>query len=186
MFISLQILEQKPIDFDERFAPGAIDLGEDYRQTEPLVAAGTATLIEEHHGGHRGEVIQDIRLVGSLSTRVEMLCARCLEPVQRDIARQFDLLYRPQGSDGGREELTVTQAEAEIGYYTGEGLQTEDVLREQVLLSVPFKVVCSEACKGLCPQCGQNLNQGACNCAPQAADPRWNALSGLRDKLKNQ
>jgi uncharacterized protein len=183
MFISLEILEQKPIEFREDFAPGTIDLGPDFRQSAALHSEGRATLIEERHG-HR-ENIEDIRLVGDLATMVEAACARCLDPVAQEISRSFDLLYRPQGADAGREELSVTQAEAEIGYYTGDGLLLEDVLREQILLAAPFKMVCREDCKGLCPHCGQNLNAGACGCEVKVADPRWNALSGLKDKLKD-
>ncbi len=183
MFISLQILEQKEINFREQYPPEAIDLGPEMRQAGPLSANGRATLIEEHHG-HKG-VIQDIRVVGELATRLELACARCLEPVERDIARKFDLLYRPQGSDAGREEISVTQAEAEIGYYKGEGLQLEDVLREQILLAMPLKVVCREECRGLCPQCGKNLNFGECTCAAPAGDSRWDALKELKDKLEH-
>ncbi len=181
MFISLEDLERKPVDFREDFAPGKVDFGPDMKQVAPLLASGRATLIEEHQGAR--EVIQDIRVVGDMSTRVEVACARCLDPVARDIARNFDLLYRPLGADAGREEISVTQAEAEIGYYTGDGVLLEDILREQLLLEVPIKVVCREDCKGLCPQCGQNRNQGSCNCVTQAEDPRWDALRGLRDKL---
>lgn len=183
MFISLDQLAREPVDFRENFAPGAVDFSSELHQTGPLVTSGTATLIEEHQGGR--EVIQDIRVVGELSTRVEVACARCLDPVSRNIDRRFDLLYRPQGSDAGREEISVTTAEAEIGYYTGDGLLLEDVLREQVLLAVPIKIVCRDECKGLCPHCGRNLNQGACDCREEVSDPRWDALRGLRDKLQH-
>ncbi len=181
MFISLEDLERKPVDFREEFAPGQVEFGPELRQMAPLLAHGRATLIEEHQGAK--EVIQDIRVVGVTETRVEVACARCLEPVGRDVKRNFDLLYRPLGSDAGRPEISVTQAEAEIGYYTGDGILLEDILREQLLLEVPIKVVCREDCKGLCPQCGQNRNLGSCNCTTQAEDPRWDALRGLRDKL---
>lgn len=183
MFISLEQLERDPVDFRESFAPGVVDLGAELQQKDALSTSGRATLIEEHQGAK--QVIQDIRVQGDLSTRVEVPCARCLEPVRREIERHFDLLYRPQGTDAGREEISVTDAEAEIGYYTGDGLLLEDVLREQVLLAVPIKIVCREDCKGLCPHCGKNLNQGACDCHEEVSDPRWDALRGLRDKLGN-
>lgn len=182
MFISILDLQQKDLNFREELAPETLDLGSDMRQSGPLRAGGRATLIEERHG-HKG-VIQDIRVVGNVATAVELLCARCLEPVAREVNRDFDLLYRPRGIDAGREEISVTQAEAEIGYYTGEGLLLEDLLREQILLALPYKVVCREDCKGLCPQCGQNLNQGACDCLPAPPDPRWEALRGLKEKLE--
>jgi uncharacterized protein len=182
MFIDLHELELHRVEFREDFRPEHIDLGPDLRQRAPLKARGHAELIEEHHGG-RGKKIQDIRVVGDFVTQVELACARCLEPVVHDLAKPFDLLYRPQGVDAGHEELTVTDAEAEIGYYTGDGLLLEDVLREQVLLAVPLKAVCRDDCKGICPQCGKNRNFEACSCPP-AADPRWEALKALGDKLK--
>jgi uncharacterized protein len=181
MFIDVHELELYRIDFDQEFPPEVIEFGPDIRQIEPLATRGHAELIEEHHGG-RNRTVQDIRLVGRLNTRLELNCARCLEPVDRVVDRRFDLLYRPQGSDRGQEELSVNATEAEIGYYTGEGLLLEDALREQVLLAVPMKTVCREDCKGLCPQCGKNLNLGECSCS-RPADLRWHALHSLKDKL---
>ena len=183
MFLDIKDLERQPLDFEEAFQPGVIDLGEDARQVTPLETSGRAELVEEHHGKH--EVIQDIRLRGRLSAGLELPCARCLEPVKQDIRRDFELLYRPLGADAGRDELSVTDAEAEIGYYQGDGLLLEDVLREQVLLALPLKVTCREDCKGLCPQCGKNLNQEQCSCSTAVEDPRWAALKEVRSKLEH-
>jgi DUF177 domain-containing protein len=182
MFISLQELELHKVEFNEEFEPDAIDLGADVRARTPIRSQGRAELIEERHGKH--DVLLDIRLVGDFSTSLELNCARCLEVVVREIAKPFDLLYRPQGADAGRDELTVTQAEADIGYYKGDGLLLEDVLREQVLLAVPIKVVCSDECKGLCPRCGRNLNHEDCTCAEPVPDPRWGALKDIKKVLE--
>jgi uncharacterized protein len=146
-------------------------------------ASGRAEVIEEHHGKH--QVIKDIRLRGRLSAGLELQCARCLEPLRQDVKREFELLYRPLGADAGRDELSVTDAEAEIGYYQGDGLLLEDVLREQVLLALPLKVTCREDCKGLCPQCGKNLNQEQCSCSTEVEDPRWAALKDVRSRLEH-
>jgi uncharacterized protein len=181
MFFEIKDLELHPVDFAEKFNPGAIDLGPEYRQRTPIQTSGRADLVEEHHGKHK--VIQDIRIKGRLATSLELSCARCLEPITQDVQREFDLLYRPQGADAGRDEMSVTDAEAEIGYYEGEGVLLEDVIREQVLLSVPLKVTCTENCKGLCPHCGKNLNEGACNCDVSVDEPRWDALKEIRSKL---
>jgi uncharacterized protein len=181
MLIEIQELELHPVDFQEEFSPGAIDLGAEVRQRTPLRTEGRADLVEEHHGKH--QVVRDIRLKGKLETSLEVACARCLEPVVHEVERNFDLLYRPLGTDAGHEELSVTDAEAEIGYYQGNSLLFEDVLREQVLLAVPLKTVCREECRGLCPQCGRNLNEGQCSCVAQMEDPRWAALKEIRSKL---
>jgi DUF177 domain-containing protein len=182
MFIGIRELEFRPLDFREEIRPGAMDLGPDIQQKVPLKTSGHADLVEEHHG--KRQILKDIRLKGDLSTRLELPCARCLEPVERDIFRKFDLLYRPQGSDARAEELSVTDAEAEIGYYTGEGVELDDVLREQVLLSLPLKALCKDDCRGLCPHCGKNLNEGQCSCSTKEEDPRWEALKDIKKKLQ--
>jgi uncharacterized protein len=181
MFIEIKELELHPIDFKEELPAGALDLGPEIVQAKPLTTSGRAQLVEEHHGKH--EKIADIRLAGELATTLQLACARCLDPVMQEISHKFDLLYRPQGTDAGREELSVTAAEAEVSYYQGEGLLLEDALREQVLLCVPLKAICREDCKGLCPHCGVNLNQQQCSCAEAADDPRWSALKEIRSKL---
>lgn len=183
MFFSIQALELRNVEFDQQFPPGALDLGTELRQIEPLQATGHAELVEEHHG--RKGPIKDIRLVGSLKTRVELMCARCLEPVGVQLERSFDLMHRPQGTDAGVEEIAVGPAEIDIGYYRGEGLQLEEVLREQVLLAVPLREVCREACKGLCPQCGKNLNLESCECRAPVGDARWAALEEIKKKLEH-
>jgi len=183
MFLDIKELELHPLDFEEEFQPEGIDLGSEPRQLGPMKASGHAEVVEEHHGKH--QIIKDIRLKGRLSAGLELQCARCLEPVRQEVKRDFELLYRPLGTDAGRDELSVTDAEAEIGYYQGDGLLLEDVLREQVLLALPLKVTCREDCKGLCPQCGKNLNQEQCSCSIEVEDPRWAALKEVRSRLEH-
>jgi len=184
MFLDIKELELRPLEFAEDFPADVIDLGGgDVRQRTVLKTQGRAEVVEEHHGKHR--IIKDIRLRGRLSAGLELQCARCLESVPQEIAREFELLYRPLGADAGRDELSVTDAEAEIGYYEGDGILLEDVLREQVLLALPLKITCREECKGLCPQCGKNLNQEQCSCAVPADDARWAALKEIRGRLEH-
>lgn len=183
MLLEIRELEAHAVDFDEQIAPGVIDYGPEVKQQGNLAAAGRAQLVREQHG--KRESINDIRVAGDFAARVELACARCLEPIARDVSRKFDLLYRPLGADAGKEELSVTAAEAEVGYYQGEGVLLEDVIREQVLLSIPLKAICRDDCKGLCPHCGKNLNQEQCNCAEPLEDPRWAALKDIREKLQH-
>ena len=180
MFISIQALEDKPLDFREEFRPEALDLGPEVEQQTPLRTSGHAELVEEHEGRR---VIQDIRVVGRFATRIAVKCARCLEPVASDLESRFDLLYRPRGIERRGPESSISEAETEIGFYTGEGLLLESVLEEQVLLAVPLKALCREDCKGLCPGCGCNRNRETCECAPATGDERWAALGKIRDRL---
>jgi uncharacterized protein len=182
MFISVQDLEVKPLQFAEELPVGRVDFGSEISQQGRLSTKGHADLVEEHHGGKL--TVQDIRVVGSFSGSFELVCSRCLEPVKAKVAEDFDLLYRPLKAVKQGEEVSINEAETEIGFYKGNGLELEDVIKEQVLLSLPVKPLCKEACKGLCPQCGQNLNTGTCSCTTKVQDPRWSPLEGLRDQLK--
>ena len=183
MLIRIRDLQLQRLEFNEAFQPGTIDLGDEARQIAPLQASGKAELIAENRG-HK-EILDDIRMVGKVETEVEFACARCLEPVRLPVDRDFELLYRPQGADKTKEEAAVSKGETEISYYEGDGLLLEDVVREQVLLAIPYRALCQENCKGLCPTCGRNLNSGMCDCKEAQPDPRWNALGDLREKLKS-
>ena len=182
MLIRVAELLLRKLEFQQEFEPGAIEYGSDLQQVGPLKTEGRAEVIVEHRG-HKQD-INDIRVVGKLSATMEVGCARCLDPVQYPVGRSFDLLYRPLGVDRRAEEASISEADTEIGYYEGEGLLLEDVLREQVLLASPVKLICRDDCKGLCSQCGTNLNNATCNCQ-QPGDPRWAALSELKNKLQS-
>jgi uncharacterized protein len=182
MLITPLQLENEPLKIAEAFAPGSIDFTSQITQLGPLPVDGEADLILEHRGGN--DQIADIRVRASYSGSFELLCARCVEPVTLPLKGDFDLLFRPQSADAEAGERAITVDETEIGYYEESGLLLEDVVREQVLLSLPGRVLCQSQCKGLCPRCGQNLNQAICSCEDTPADPRWNALAGLADKLE--
>ena len=182
MFITIHDLELRKLEYAESFATGVIDLGPDLEQRNQLTTKGHAELLEENHGGK--QKVQDIRLVGDFAAEVELKCARCLEPVVNKLAEPYDLLYRPLGTIKTAGEVEISAADGEIGFYQGEGLLLEDALKEQVLLAVPVKALCSEDCRGLCPHCGTNLNTASCACTEKTVDPRWNALAGIKEKLR--
>ncbi len=185
MLITVLELEREPLEFDIAIpteGPKAIDYGSDVRPLTPMTVAGRADLIEEHRGPR--QIVPDIRLRAAYDGRFEVLCARCLDPVEHALKGQFDLLYRPLGADAGPTEHSITTSETEIGYYQGGSLALEDVLREQVLLSLPARTLCREDCTGLCPRCGINLNSDTCSCDQTPSDPRWTALSDLRSRMK--
>ena len=183
MFIEIHELEEHPIDFQEEIKPGELDFGEDFRQVEVLRTTGRAQLVEEQHGKH--QIVKDIRIDGSLDTKIEMACARCLDPVLQDVTTSSTCCTVRREPMRGAKKLSVTSAEAEVSYYQGDGLLLEDVLQEQVLLALPLKAICRDDCKGLCPHCGKNLNQEQCACTEPVEDPRWLALKDLRDKLES-
>jgi len=176
-------LEREPVEFDLDLKPGAIDFGEEAEQKGNLATSGRAEVIHEHRGPH--DVVPDIRLRGRYSGKFEVPCARCIEPVEIPLAAEFDLIFRPLGADQGAPERSITASETEIGYYQKDSLSLEDVLREQVFLSLPAKILCKPDCNGLCPRCGVNRNLELCKCDARKSDPRWEALNGLRGRIKS-
>jgi uncharacterized protein len=177
-------LEREPIDFDLELAPGAVDLGEEAEQTGQLAAAGHAEVLHEHRGPK--DIVADIRLKGHFEGKFQVPCARCVEPVDIPLAADFDLIFRPAAADAEATERSITAPETEIGYYQGDSLLLEDVLREQVLLSLPVRTLCKPDCKGLCPRCGENRNSQVCSCEVGPSDPRWEALAGLRGRMESK
>ncbi len=185
MLITPLDLENEPLVFDESVPAGALDYAPDITQAGPLAVAGRADLILEHRG-HK-ELVPDIRLRAGWNGNFSLLCARCVEPVPTSLRGDFDLIFRPHSADANPGEHAITVDETEIGYYEDSGLELNDVVREQVLLSLPARTLCKPDCKGLCPRCGQNLNLAACNCnSAESHDPRWAALSGLAEAVKSK
>ena len=176
-------LEREPIEFDLELAPGAVDLGQEATQVGSLATQGQAEVQHEHRGPK--EIVADIRLRGQFAGRFEVPCARCVEPVEIPLAAEFDLIFRPAAADREATERSITAQETEIGYYLKDSLLLEDVLREQVLLSLPVRTLCKPDCKGLCQRCGANRNSQACSCEDGPSDLRWEALSGLRSRIKS-
>ncbi len=97
---------------------------------------------------------------GTLSAKAEMRCARCSEIFS----------------------TTVGVSDFLRAYPAPEGTDTVDItddLREEILLHVPVFAVCSDDCKGICPQCGANLNEGSCTCSKEEGPDPWSALDSL-------
>jgi len=176
-------LEREPVEFDLTLRPGAVDLGSEADQMGNLATSGRAEVLHEHRGPH--EIVPDIRLKGRYAGTFQVPCARCIEPVEVPLSAEFDLIFRPVGADAGAAERSISASETEIGYYQKDSLLLEDVLREQVLLSLPVRTLCKPDCKGLCPHCGANRNLQPCSCDEGQTDPRWEALTGLRGRIKS-
>jgi uncharacterized protein len=177
-------LEREPIAFDLELAPGAVDFGNEAEQQGMLATSGEAEVLHEHRGPR--DIVADIRLRGRFAGKFQVPCARCVEPVEIPLEADFDLIFRPVAADSDAPERSITAQETEIGYYQKDSLVLEDVLREQVLLSLPVRTLCKPDCKGLCPRCGENRNSQVCSCEVGPSDPRWQALAGLRGRIESK
>lgn len=122
------------------------------------------------------------RVSGRVQTRLLLECGRCLEPFAIPVDSAFDLRYLPQPTGSTHEEHEIHEDDLTTSYYKDDMLDLGELMREQVQLALPMKPLCTEECKGLCPECGTNLNTAACDCAPKWEDPRLAALKGLLDR----
>lgn len=135
------------------------------------------------------------RLVGRSQTALELPCSRCLDPMTVPVDAAFDLRYQPRttgpggaghaghaGDAGDDVERELEEDDLATAFYDNEEIDLGQLLREQFYLAVPMKPLCDEACRGLCPSCGTNLNRGTCECRRDWIDPRLAPLHELRAK----
>ena len=124
---------------------------------------------------------QAVTAAGRITVPVAFECVRCLRefPGALDIPIATQFVPPPELPLG---EHPMPPEEAEDYYYRDDVIVLDDLVREEVLLAVPFNPQCRADCRGLCAQCGQDLNRGACSCAPPP-DPRW---AVLRQHLKGK
>lgn len=120
------------------------------------------------------------RLVGRVGTTIQMLCSRCLEPFQTPVDETFDVLFLPHRENAGDSEREIEDDDLATAFYRDQVIDLGQLMQEQFYLAVPMKPLCREDCRGLCPDCGTNLNSGSCGCARTWTDPR---LEGLRTLL---
>ncbi len=172
MFLSVKEMELRKIRFDETLQPGQIEfISESLEQASPLRAVGSAELIAYSQG--------EMRIQGRYTVEMAAQCDRCLGSARFPLDAGFDLYYRPSTDIAREEEVEIDEGEAEIGFYEDGGIELEEILREQVLLALPMQRVCNDLCKGICPVCGKNRNETACDCKVEPANDRWGALRNL-------
>jgi uncharacterized protein len=119
------------------------------------------------------------RVTGQVDGTLRLECGRCLEPFDTPVHAPFELRYVAATENTGEGEREVEDDDLTTAYYRDHTIDLEELMREQFQLALPMKPLCTEACKGLCPECGANLNTNPCNCQPSWVDPRLRELSEL-------
>lgn len=114
-----------------------------------------------------------------VETGAHLHCSRCLKAFREPIVFDFQVVYQEKPPVTGTADEDQSD---DIVFYENDLVDVSDDVRQQVLLALPMKPVCSPECKGLCPKCGQNLNEGLCDCPREDVDARWSVLRGLFNK----
>ena len=116
---------------------------------------------------------------GQLTVMAQMECDRCLKPITLPVTNQFSLEYVTTEDYQALQAVELLEEDLALSVFDGEGIDIDEVVREQLLLAVPSHVLCGEDCKGLCPICGADKNLVDCGCKGSEVDPRWRGLENL-------
>lgn len=139
-----------------------------WREEDPeleFAAAAIAGSVRlEKHG-------RDILVRGHLQGRLELTCSRCVEAFTAPVETDFDLLLMPGPEPVSAEGEELSVSDLDLDFYSGEVVNLEGILREQIILLAPLKPLCAETCRGLCPLCGSNLNLESCQCQDKVNSP---------------
>ena len=169
MRIELENLEGGKGGFAHVYQPEDLNpVDERIRLTEPVEVKGNVRLA-------RTEVFVN----GHIDTRALVECDRCLQPVELPVIAAFDLEYITGRDYESSETAELTDAELSVSVFDGEAIDVDEIVKEQILLAVPTRMLCREDCKGICPECGIDRNTGECTCVTNDIDPRWAALKKL-------
>ena len=172
MYISLVRLPDDGRRFEYAYGAGELDL----RDYEFAVASPPQV------AGRVDRTGADIRVRGRLAAGITAPCDRCLEDVSFAIDQPFDLFYAPGdfvGEATPETELQLQRRDLDFSVYDGDAIDLDELVREQLALNLPLRVLCKEDCRGLCPQCGADLNRETCGCQ-KPLDPRWRPLADLK------
>jgi uncharacterized protein len=172
MFLSLRSLHDAHEHIEKRYEPPLFRAfeGETFRGVSPVTLSFD---IDRQETGR-------FRVVGHLTGELELTCSRCLEAFTLPVATDFDLRYVPRTENVGEGEQEVDEDDLTTSFYAHDQIDLGQLIMEQFQLALPMKPLCSETCRGLCPQCGTNLNTATCQCETKWEDPRLAALKQLK------
>ena len=159
----------------------AVDLGPEWfarwRAADPGLEFADARITGGVHLSKHGH---DLLVRGSLAGPMELACGRCLESFAAPAAIDFDLLLVPGPPSAAAADEELSPTDLDLDYYTGEIVDLERLVREQIILMMPLKPLCDETCKGLCPHCGANLKRETCVCKTGNVNSPFALLAKLK------
>lgn len=167
--IELENLEGSKGDFAHVYQPEELNpVDERIRLTQPATVTGQVRL-----SGNQ------VFVNGRVDTRAQVECDRCLQPVELPVSADFALEYITGSDYESSEGAALTEAEMSVSVFDGDAIDVDEIVKEQIVLAVPTRMLCREECKGICPECGIDKNTAECKCVTDNIDPRWAGLKNL-------
>ncbi|HEY2867628.1 MAG TPA: DUF177 domain-containing protein [Pyrinomonadaceae bacterium] len=170
MKVDLLSVTDEPVPFKFRLQPDEIDL-----DSEAVRIRGAIDVV-----GELGKNAAKTDIKGSISAPLEIDCTRCLVSVEHDLNITFHVDFVDREMFPESKETHLENSDLDTDVIEGNELDLAAVAREQILLELPVQVLCKEDCKGICPTCGKDLNEGECGCCGDEIDPRWAVLKDLK------
>lgn len=169
MRIELENLEGGKGDFAHVYQPDELNpVDERVRLTEPAAVTGKVRLAGN-----------EVFVNGHVDTCAQVECDRCLKEIELPVNADFALEYITGSDYESSAVAELTEAEMSVSVFDGEAIDVDEIVKEQILLAVPTRMLCREDCRGICPECGTDRNTGECTCVTDDIDPRWAALKNL-------
>ena len=168
----IEVSQIPPEGLDVSLPAEPLDLGDSAGVWE-----GPASVRADMHLDRSG---RGIVIGGTFAGEVALVCSRCLEPFRFEAQDRFDVYCDAGLPPPSGEDRKLDPDELDVTYLEEGRINTDRLLRENILLSLPVQPLCREDCRGLCPQCGANLNLGSCGCQVPRVDPRLQVLRTLR------
>ena len=173
MRIDLADLEDGKAEFAHVYEPANLDLGD-----ERAKLCGPATV-----SGKIRQAATEVFVDGSVESCVQVDCDRCLKPIQLPVNNQFSLEYITDSDYESTHTAELTEELMSVSVFDGKTIDVDEIVKEQILLTLPTRSLCREDCKGFCPTCGADNNSRTCDCSEIEIDPRW---AGLKDLMNGK
>jgi uncharacterized protein len=166
----------------ERIPNDGLKVSRDFEfASDDLVEENTVFLEPVHVEGTIYRVGEEILIKGQLTTRLNLICCRCLSPYEFLVDSEFDLIFLPEDFKDPKEQLEPEDMSKL--FYQKQSIDFKEVILEQLNLTFPMRPLCSDECQGLCPVCGNRIDDGTCSCTENELDQR---LVKLKTFLKDR
>jgi uncharacterized protein len=123
---------------------------------------------------------KSVLIKGKVQTNLRLQCVRCLKEFSYPLSSAFELTLHPLKGASFPEETELDGKEMESGFFEEGKIYLSEIACEQIFLEIPYKPLCHEGCKGLCPGCGKDLNLSSCECVKEEFESGFSALQKLK------